>query len=112
MGTETTHWRVGHQGMTHVTRRAAVWATPPAPHRARGAAAAPPPRDPGAGGGGGGKGRARRAGGGVGGRRSRRGGSKNTFYFAYREQRQSPNPHDEAKGTKSGKPRSLSRSKP
>src|SRR5215471_1381999 len=25
-GTETTHWRVGTQGMTHSTRWAAVWA--------------------------------------------------------------------------------------
>src|SRR5215510_12771076 len=32
MGTETTHWRVGTQGMTHSTRWAAVWAIRRAAH--------------------------------------------------------------------------------
>src|SRR5919198_986067 len=32
IGTETTHWRVGTQGMTHVTRWAAVWAMRRAAH--------------------------------------------------------------------------------
>ena len=31
-GTETTHWRVGTQGMTRVTRWAAVWAIRRAAH--------------------------------------------------------------------------------
>src|SRR5437867_2933141 len=32
IGTETTHWRVGTQGITHSTRWAAVWAMRRAAH--------------------------------------------------------------------------------